>query len=239
MAQAFALLGARIAFLGAPFRWLAAKLPIMPRQLPVGLALVPVVLIVGGLIYASTQITKARRAGGQQADSLLPAPVKLEEDIEVRFEQVHMTGRERGIDRWEMEGPKVRLSKDGRFTFFDGKPHGSFFHLKDWQAKADQPATRTRSLTWVGDQARYDAFDEQLDITGHAVITTDAKDTIRTERIEFRQRTKQIDMPKPVAIAMVDGTKVTSLAMSANTEAEVFEFKGKVRMVAPMKGGGM
>lgn len=230
--------GAVLALPLRPLLWLGAKLP-KPKQLPKWVAVLPVIAIIGGLAYASVQVGKARRAGGQQSDALFPAPVKLEEDIEVRFEDVRMAGRERGLDRWDLEGPRVRLSKDGRFTFFDEKPHGNFYHLKDWQAKQDQPATRTRSLVWRGDQARYDAFDEVLLINGHAHVVTDGKDTIETERMEYSQRTKQIEMPKPVKIAMADGTKVTCDAMTANTEGEVFEFKGKVRMIAPMKGGGM
>lgn len=227
-----------LAWAWAPLGRLLAKLPSV-RELPPWTAVLPVLVVVGGLIYVNQHLGRVRQSAGERADALLPDPVKLEENIEVRFEEVAMTGRERGFKRWDMFGPKVRLSNDGKFTYFDEKPHGSFYHLKDWKAKADQPATRTRSLVWAGDSARYDAFEEVLSIFGHAHLVTDEEDTIDTAEMTYRQRTKDIEMPKPVAIAMKDGTRVTSESMTANAEAEVFEFKGKVRMVAPMKGGGM
>jgi LPS export ABC transporter protein LptC len=185
------------------------------------------IAVVGGTVY----FTRAQRAAGV-ADPVLPASVQLQQNIEIQFSDVIMQGRQKGVQRWTITSPKVSLSKDSRFTYFEPKPKGEFYNLKDWnQAEGAPPSDKNRSLTWTADKAQFDSFTEDLMIEGNAVIVTDTKDTIRTEKVEYKSRAKAVSMPKPVKIETTTGTKIKADSLEANTDAEVFELKGHVDLV--------
>ncbi|MDB5095835.1 MAG: hypothetical protein JWM80_256 [Cyanobacteria bacterium RYN_339] len=182
----------------------------------------------GGTYYFVTH----RQAG--QGDTVLPPSVKLESNIEIEFGDVTMQGRQKGIQRWMIQAPKVKLSKDGRYTYFEPRPNGNFVNLKDWNKTDEaasapaQPDAKTRTLNWVADKARFDSFTEDLNIDGHALVTTDEHDVIKTESINYKSRTKAIEMPKPVDISMKKGTTMKADSLTANSDAEVMELKGHV-----------
>ena len=180
------------------------------------------IAVVGGTVY----MVRNRAEG--QADPVLPPAVKLEQNIEIQFGEVIMQGRQKGVQRWVITAPKVSLSRDGRYTTFDPDPTGKFYNLKDWQATEEKPSEKNRELNWKAKRAEFDSFTEDLSIEGSAVLTTDAGDVIKTERVEYKSRAKQVLMPKPVDIDMKDGTEITANELSANTDAEVLELKGKV-----------
>lgn len=185
------------------------------------------IAVVGGTVY----FTRAQREAGV-ADPFLPASVQLKENIEIQFSDVIMQGRQKGVQRWTITSPKVSLSKDSRFTYFEPKPKGEFYNLKDWnQAEGAPPSEKNRSLTWTADKAQFDSFTEDLMIEGNAVIVTDTKDTIHTEKVEYKSRAKTVAMPKPVKITTPTGTKITADSLDANTDAEIFELKGHVDLV--------
>jgi LPS export ABC transporter protein LptC len=185
------------------------------------------IAVVGGTVY----FTRAQREAGV-ADPVLPASVQLQQNIEIQFSDVIMQGRQKGVQRWTITSPKVALSKDSRFTYFEPKPKGEFYNLKDWnQPEGAPPSDKNRSLTWTADKAQFDSFTEDLMIEGNAVIVTDTKDTIRTEKVEYKSRAKAVSMPKPVKIETTTGTKIKADSLEANTDAEVFELKGHVDLV--------
>lgn len=185
------------------------------------------IAVVGGTVY----VTRAQRAAGV-ADPVLPASVQLQQNIEIQFSDVIMQGRQKGVQRWTITSPKVSLSKDSRFTYFEPKPKGEFYNLKDWnQPEGAPPSEKNRSLTWTADKAQFDSFTEDLEIEGNAVIVTDTKDTIHTEKVEYKSRAKAVSMPKPVKIETTTGTKIKADSLEANTDAEVFELKGHVDLV--------
>ena len=136
------------------------------------------------------------------------------------------------------EPPKVSLSKDSRFTYFEPDPKGEFYNLKDWNAPEPSPGAspapdaKTRSMTWTAHKAEFDSFTEDLTIQGKAVITTDTKDVIKTEKVEYKSRSKYVYMPKPVDITMKTGTHVKADALKAHADAEVFELTGHVDMTS-------
>jgi LPS export ABC transporter protein LptC len=197
------------------------------RQLPVWLRAWPIYLVAAAVVAGTYYVTRQRQQAGQ-ADPLLPAVVELKQNIEIEFGDVTMQGRQKGIQRWVITSPKVALSKDGRYTYFDPDPTGRFLNLKDFRAKDDEPEQKVKSMDWKSDKARFDSFTEDLEMEGHAVITTEDKDVIKTERVEYKSRTKRVYMPKPVVIKMKDNTDIKADALEANTEAEVFELKGHV-----------
>lgn len=201
--------------------------PAPKRQLPGWLRAWPIYLIAVAVLAGTFFVTRQRQQAGQ-ADPLLPAAIQLEQNIEIQFAEVTMQGRQKGVQRWVITSPKVALSKDGRYTYFDPDPSGRFLNLKDWRAKEGEPSEKVKSMDWTADKARFDSFTEDLEMEGHAVITTDDKDIIKTERVEYKSRTKRVHMPKPVDIKMKDGTDIKGDSLEANTEAEVFELKGHV-----------
>ena len=192
----------------------------------------PVYLLAIGAAGGTYYFVTHRPAG--TGDTVLPPSVKLESNIEIQFGDVTMQGRQKGIQRWTIQSPKVKLSKDGRFTYFEPNPTGNFVNLKDWnQADAAAsspatPATQTRALTWTADKARFDSFTEDLEIEGKALVTTDEHDVIKTEKINYKSRTKAIEMPKPVDISMKKGTTMKADSLTANSDAEVMELRGHV-----------
>lgn len=192
----------------------------------------PIYLITIGVIGATMYFVRHRASSGI-AETILPPSVTLEQNIEIQFQDVVMQGRQKGVQRWVITSPKVSLSRDGRYTYFEPKPAGSFLNLKDWNAKEGEPDrnARTRSLVWKADKAQFDSFTEDLEITGKAVITTDTKDVIKTERVEYKSRQKQVFMPKHVDITMKDGTTISADELRANSEAEVMELKGRVDLL--------
>lgn len=205
----------------------------LPRpKLPAWLRPWPIYLLAVGVAGGTYYFVTHRQAG--QGDTVLPPSVKLESNIEIEFGDVIMQGRQKGVQRWTIQAPKVKLSKDGRYTYFEPRPQGNFVNLKDWN-QSDQAATasadpnaKVRSLDWIADKARFDSFTEDLDIDGHALVTTDEKDVIKTESIQYKSRTKAIEMPKPVDISMKKGTTMKADSLSANSDAEVMELKGHV-----------
>lgn len=188
------------------------------------------ILVTVGTIY----MARNREAG--TADPVLPATISLEQNIEIQFQDVIMQGRQQGVQRWVIDSERVSLSRDGRYTYFEPKPKGKFFNLKDWEAQEGEATPeaanqKMRSMNWTADKAQFDSFTEDLEIEGSAVITTDSEDVIKTERVEYRSRQKEVFMPKPVDIVTKDGTTITADALTADTDSEVFELKGNVDLV--------
>lgn len=203
-------------------------LKIWPWLKPWPIYLIAIAVVGGGIYFTRQQ----RQAG--VADPFLPPSVQLQQNIEIQFGEVIMQGRQKGVQRWTISSEKVALSKDGRFTYFEPKPKGEFYNLKDWSAAEGKPSDKNRSLVWTADKAQFDSFTEDLLIEGKAVITTDTKDTIHTDKVEYKSRAKMVYMPKPVKIETTAGTKVTADQLEANADAEVFELKGHVDLVTPV-----
>lgn len=213
---------------------LPPKPPKPRRQLPGWLRAWPIYVLAVAVVAGTYFVTRQRQQAGQ-LDPLLPAAVQLKENIEIQFGDVTMQGRQKGVQRWVITSPKVALSKDGRYTYFDPDPTGRFLNLKDWRAKEGEPSEKVKSMDWKADKAKFDSFTEDLEMEGHAIITTEDKDVITTEKVEYKSRTKRVHMPKPVVIKMKDGTDIKGDALEANTEAEVFEIKGHVDFKTEVK----
>lgn len=193
----------------------------------------PVYLIMVGVVAGTMYMVRTRAAG--TADPVLPPSVTLEQNIEIQFQDVIMQGRQKGVQRWVITSPKVSLSRDGRYTYFEPDPKGKFFNLKDWNQTEGEPTDKVRSLDWKAKKAEYDSFTEDLKIDGDAIITTDTQDVIKTETVEYSSRQKKVNMPKPVDIRTKDGTIMKGNEMTANTDAEVMELRGNVSLVTPTK----
>lgn len=198
------------------------RMPGWLRPWPVYLGAIAVVLVA---------VLMARHRAPQSVDPLLPAAISLKPDIEVQFGDVVMEGRDKGVQRWAITAPKVSLSRDGRYTYFDPDPKGRFFNLKDWSAPENQQDNKMRSLVWTGDRAQFDGFTHDLSIDGHVVITTDVGDVIKTAHLDYNSVQKQVQLPKPVNVAMKDGTTVTADSLKANTGAQVLEMQGHVDLL--------
>lgn len=209
------------------------------------------IAVVGGGVYFTRQHHEAGNA-----DPLLPANVQLQQNIDIQFGDVIMQGRQKGVQRWTITSPKVLLSKDGRFTYFEPNPKGAFYNLKDWEKPEEaspppppgpgairlavpspvpsgspDPNAKNRSMQWTAKKASFDSFTEDLIIEGNAVVTTDTKDTIHTEKVEYKSRSKYVYMPKKVKIETAKGTKLTGDSLKANADAEVFEVTGHVDLI--------
>ncbi|HEY9722131.1 MAG TPA: LPS export ABC transporter periplasmic protein LptC [Oscillatoriaceae cyanobacterium] len=200
----------------------AWRVPAWLRPWPIYLGAVAIVIIA---------VQMARHRAPHTADPLLPGTITLKPDIEVQFGDVIMEGREQGVKRWVITAPKVGLSRDGRYTYFDPHPKGRFFNLKDWSAQDNQQSDKMRSLVWQGDHAQYDSFTHDLAIDGHVIITTDVGDVIKTEHVDYNAIQKQVQLPKPVTVAMKDATDVKADTLKANTGAQVLEMQGHVDLL--------
>ncbi|MEB3330106.1 MAG: LPS export ABC transporter periplasmic protein LptC [Candidatus Sericytochromatia bacterium] len=203
------------------------------RRWPGWLRALPVVLLLVAVVGAAVGVTRARQRAGLAADAVLPVTIQLASNVEVKFSDVTMQGRQKGVQRWLISAPTVSLSKDSRYTYFEPQPRGRFLNLKDWKARDEAPPDKVRSLDWRADRAQFDSFSDDLEMTGSVVITTDDKDVIKTEKMTYRARTKRVEMPKKVEIKMTDGTEARADSLEANSDAEVFELKGHVDFKAP------
>ncbi|MEB3223600.1 MAG: LPS export ABC transporter periplasmic protein LptC [Candidatus Sericytochromatia bacterium] len=203
------------------------------RRRPAWLIAVPVLALLVGVIVAAVWVTRARKEAGLAADSVLPVTIQLASNVEVKFSDVTMQGRQKGVQRWMIVAPTVSLSKDSRYTYFEPKPKGRFLNLKDWRAREEAPSDKVRSLDWQADRAQFDSFSDDLEMAGHVVITTDDKDVIKTDKMTYKSRTKRVQMPGKVHIKMTDGTEARADSLEANSDAEVFELKGHVDFKAP------
>lgn len=201
-------------------------------NLPKWLRAWPIYVLAAGVVGGTVYMVRHRPAGS--VDAILPPTVSLEQNIEIQFGDVIMQGREKGVQRWVITSPKVSLSRDGRFTYFEPEPTGRFYNLKDWEASEEAPNDKTRSFTWKANKAQFDAFSEDLTIEGSAVMTTDTQDTLKTEKVEYKSGQKRVFMPEPVAITTKDGSTIKADALEANVDAEVMELKGRVDLVTPV-----
>ncbi|MEB3285516.1 MAG: LPS export ABC transporter periplasmic protein LptC [Candidatus Sericytochromatia bacterium] len=200
--------------------------PPSPRR-PVWLSAWPVYLILVVVVAITIYVTRTRQQAGL-ADPLLPAAIQLEQNIEVKFTDVTMQGRQKGIQRWIIEAPIVSLSRDGRYTHFEPNPKGRFLNLKDWRSDEASGTTKVRSLDWTAKRAQFDSFSEDLEMNENVVLHTDDNDVIKTQKLLYKARTKKVLMPEKVDIKMTDGTEAVADSLEANSDAEVFELKGNV-----------
>jgi len=188
------------------------------------------------VVCVVTWYTISRRPPGTP-DAILPPTVQLTQNIDIQFADVVMQGREKGHKRWTIESKTVKLSQDSRFTYFESRPKGRFFNLKDWKSEQPDNSESRRTVDWESDKATYDTVTEGLTMEGNVVIVTDDRDRITTARLEYQSREKRLMMPQKTLIVTNDKTRIRADAIEANTEAEVFELKGHVHVSTDLEEG--
>lgn len=196
----------------------------LKRAWPVYLTLVAV--LVGGQWWLSRQ-------DPVQSPILPAAAVNMEPHIELQFKGVQMQGREKGTVRWAITADEVSSSQNQQFVYFDKKPRGTFFNLKNWEQTPGATASN-RKVDWVADKAEYDSLSEAMTIKGNAVFTTDEQDVIKTDEVFYSARLKEVRMPKPVELVSHRGTTIKANQATADIEIEAVDLKGNVELTSPL-----
>lgn len=237
-------------------------------------------LILAGGVYA------LRQQKGQAMNPFLPAPVRMQPQIELQFNQVVMQGRQKGVKRWNIWSKQVQISQDQQFVYFENRPHGSFYNLKDWAATESAPLTqpsgpplpfpgavrvgsmgqplsavvppplpndprvplpspspsyytgKVRSADWVADRAEFDTYAESLRLKGHVIITTDEKDQVKTDTVEYRSREKLVLMPQPLTFRSHEEATVAARQATADMRIDTLDLKGRVKVHSRLKQNG-
>jgi len=168
-----------------------------------------------------------------QSPILPAAAVKMEPHIELLFTGVQMQGREKGTVRWTITADQVSSSQNQQFVYFDEKPRGTFYNLKNWDAAAEASASN-RKVDWVAKKAEYDSLSEAMTIQGDAVFTTDEQDVIKTDEVFYSARLKEVRMPKPVELVSHNGTTIKADRATADIEIEAVDLNGNVELTSPL-----
>ncbi len=168
-------------------------------------------------------------------NSVLPQTmVKMEPHIELQFQEVTMQGREKGTVRWRISAQQVSASQNQQYIYFEKEPKGTFYNLKNWDAKEGEPS-QNKSLNWTANRAEYDSLMEEMTITGSASFVTEDQDTIKTEEVRYKAKLHQVVMPKPIELRTKDQLVLRSQEASADTEMESVQLKGNVELISPLK----
>lgn len=196
----------------------------LKRTWPVYLTLVGV--LVGGSWWLSRQ-------DPVQSPILPAAAVKMEPHVELLFSGVQMQGREKGTVRWSITADQVSSSQNQQFVYFEEKPRGTFYNLKNWDP-APEATSSNRKVDWVAEKAEYDSLSEAMTIKGNAVFTTDEKDVIKTDEVFYSARLKEVRMPKPVELLSHNGTTIKADQATADIEIEAVDLRGNVELTSPL-----
>jgi hypothetical protein len=211
------------------------KLPPITRAWPIYLV---AVLVVGATYYWRTY-----RPSIFTKDSILPEPVKLEQNIDVRFSDVVMQGRQKGVQRWAVTADRVILSRDGRYTYFEPNPKGKVFNLKDWntpESESPNPTASTgskvKSMNWVAQKATFDQQENRLVLTKKVVLTTEDQDIMKTDELIYETEKKKLRFPKKTVLYKKDGTILKGDKMDVDVGSEVLEVSGNVDLLTNANG---
>jgi hypothetical protein len=186
-------------------------------------------LILGLLVVVVSGTTYYLRQKQLTKTSLMPSTkVEMEPQMELKFDEVVMRGRDKGTARWEIRVPEMNVSENQRVVYFKDHPKGKFLNLKDWSDKPDKEK-RNRSVDWVADSAQYDNDFQELSIKGNGVFTTDEKDVMKTDNVTYRQRDNLVMVNSPFKFDSHDHKlQMKGDVATADTKLEILEMGGKV-----------
>jgi LPS export ABC transporter protein LptC len=161
----------------------------------------------------------------------VPQPAKPEQEIELRFHDAELRGRKNGVGHWTMEAKLVEVSRDQRIATLKQDPKGTFFNIKDWNPSQSDAPAKSRSFDWTGKEAEYDSLTNNLIIKGNVVIRTDAKEELKTERVNFYSDSDKVDIPGKVTIIGDKGKpKISADKLDADLKLEVLQLDGHVKI---------
>jgi LPS export ABC transporter protein LptC len=159
----------------------------------------------------------------------VPQPAKPDQEIELRFHDVELRGRKNGVGHSSIEAKQVDVSRDQRIAYLKDHPKGTFYNIKDWSPSQSDAAAKSRTFDWSGKEAEVDLFTNNLIIKGDVVIRTDAKEVLKTDRLNFHSDTEKVDIPGKVSIIGDKGKpKILADKLDADLKLEVLSLQGHV-----------
>ena len=159
-----------------------------------------------------------------------PKPVP-DQSISLRFEKVELRGRKQGTPFFTILAEKVEVTKDNRYVNFlkgNGKPHGEFYNLKDWEEDPTGAEPKRRAITWESNEASYDTIEKNLVMRGEVRIKTDAGDTIETEEMIWSQSQETLISNTRTKIHTHQDTYLNSNKVKVETRSKSLFLEGQV-----------
>jgi LPS export ABC transporter protein LptC len=161
----------------------------------------------------------------------VPQPVKPDQEIELRFHDAELRGRKNGVGHWSIRAKRIDVSRDQRYAYLKDHPTGTFYNIKDWNPSQSDATAKSRSFDWSGKEAEYDSMSNNLMIKGNVVIRTDAKEELKTERVNFYSDDDKVDIPGKVTIIGDKGRpRISADKLDADLKLEVLSLQGHVKI---------
>lgn len=158
-------------------------------------------------------------------------PPKPDQEIELRFHDVELRGRKNGVGHWTIHAKNVDVSRDQRYAYLKDHPEGTFYNIKDWNPSQSDAPAKSRSFDWSGKEAEYDSITNNLQIKGNVVIRTDAKEELKSERVNFFSDADKVEVPGKVTIVGDKGKpKIAADKLDADLKLEVLSLQGHVKI---------
>lgn len=155
-----------------------------------------------------------------------------DEQIGVRFYKVELRGRKHGTRFFSIFADRVEVSKDNRYVFFHGKPHGEFFNLKNWEAQLSSDQTQNentaRHLRWEAQRAEYDMQLENLMMFDQVRIITDAGDVVETDEMLWSKQDETLRSSTPSRVLTHQQTFFKADTLEVKTREKEMRLEGNV-----------
>ena len=198
-----------------------------------------VVVLVGGVVYWLWKNPIYNPVG--------PQAQTVKSDIEVRFKNATVRGRRGGIPYWTVYSKVVESERNSSMVYFKEKPNGEFYNLKDWSKNSpstdinnnlqnNQPTQkniddRLRTFVWNADVAEFNTETEDLVLKNNVNITTDDKDSMKTDELKWSNFSQKAVSNKR---SVITGSKGYPIVKSDNLEGDVkldiLNLKGNVEI---------
>lgn len=155
-----------------------------------------------------------------------------DDQIGVRFYKVELRGRKNGTRFFSIYADQIEVSKDNRHVFFQGKPHGEFFNLKNWEAQLSPELTedenRARHLRWEAQRAEYDMQLENLTMFDQVRIVTDAGDVVETDEMFWSKQEEALRSSTPSRVLTHKKTYFKADRLDVKTREKEMLLEGNV-----------
>jgi len=148
--------------------------------------------------------------------------------IEIVFKNVQLKARKNGLKSWFSDCKRVEVEKGTSMVYFKDKPRGEFYGLSDNNSKVGG------SYKWLSDLVEYNTDTDNFTFKGNVNITTDKKDVIETDELNWDNQEQIIKTEKKVKIVGKDKT-ISSDNFSARIRENLYELKGNVSVVTKDK----
>lgn len=139
------------------------------------------VLIV--ITVVALAVVIGRHVSEQSAPDIVEA---LPDNVDVALTDLHYSNNENGVQRWVLDADRAEYQRQKgvvsigniRLKFFESGPFSQ--------------------VSLVADSGSFDQKNNEIELWGNVVVTTDRNDKLTIDRLHYREATRQLDSDSPL-----------------------------------------